>query len=375
MGLSLAYILPKYEENSAEHFHHTVHFLEELQKSGVDVYVFIEKGQVGSKINVKETYHQVFLFPLFRFFEIFLILLKWRLCGVKNFYVHYSYWGGIAAPIITKSTGGKTYYWNCGLPRQYFLPFKLNFTNIHNILGIQIPLNLSLLLCDYVVTGSQTMKKYYNREFGVEWRKILIVPNDIDVKSFSGINRRSARKSLRMPSNIKIVLFVHHLSKRKGAHKIIPIFEKVRKKIKNLIFLVVGDGPEREHIATQIRDGSMGIWLVGSVPNYKLRQYYAASDIFLMPSDEEGTPRVLLEAMASGLPFVASDVGGVRDICGPRQKKHIHKKDDVVSFAKSIIRLFKNKEESRALTKENEREVEKYDTSNIIPIFKNILIY
>ena len=54
--------------------------------------------------------------------------------------------------------------------------------------------------------------------------------------------------------------------------------------------------------------------MVGSIPNHQLPAFYAAATVFVLPSESEGFPRVLLEAMAAELPVVAYDVGGVRDI-------------------------------------------------------------
>jgi glycogen(starch) synthase len=77
---------------------------------------------------------------------------------------------------------------------------------------------------------------------------------------------------------------------------------------------VAGDGPERHRIETLTKslDGNHRVLLPGHVSN--LRAYYAMADLMVLPSHSEGSPNVLLEAMAAGLPIVATRVGGVPEI-------------------------------------------------------------
>jgi glycosyltransferase involved in cell wall biosynthesis len=82
--------------------------------------------------------------------------------------------------------------------------------------------------------------------------------------------------------------------------------------------VVVGDGPGLKELLSAVDLGGLDdlIEMRGSLPNRTLPDLYRAADCFLMPSYEEGFPRVVIEAMASGLPVVASDAGGTRDVLG-----------------------------------------------------------
>jgi len=100
-----------------------------------------------------------------------------------------------------------------------------------------------------------------------------------------------------------------------------------------VLFLIAGEGP-----LSDIIQGD-NIKLVGSIPQRDTPKYFAAADIFLMPSEEEGFPHVLLESMAAGVPFVASDVGGVRDMV-PESVQHFVVRQDVHLFQDRIRELF-----------------------------------
>jgi hypothetical protein len=104
----LCYILPEYNEKTSDHFYHHYEFLEELSTK-IDIFLIIEKSNVKriSFGNFKKVYVQGCKLLPFRFLESFLLVLRARLLGYRNFYTHYCYIGGINAGIISRLFGGK----------------------------------------------------------------------------------------------------------------------------------------------------------------------------------------------------------------------------------------------------------------------------
>ncbi|MSR76152.1 MAG: glycosyltransferase [Candidatus Ryanbacteria bacterium] len=160
-----------------------------------------------------------------------------------------------------------------------------------------------------LVTGTEGMKAAYIKEYKLSAGRVRVVPNGINLARYIPwrAKRAESRAELGVTSEQKVVLFVHHLSRRKGADRIKPIAKRFADD-QSVVFIVVGSGP----LADDIVGGN--IRRVGSVPQDVMPRYFAAADVFLMPSEEEGFPNVLLEAMAMGVPIVASAVGGVREI-------------------------------------------------------------
>ena len=107
------------------------------------------------------------------------------------------------------------------------------------------------------------------------------------------------------------------------------------------MFVVVGDGPERKNLEFRIQNLGLPryVQVVGPVPQRDIVPYFRAADIFLLPSEEEGFPHVLLEAMAAGLPYVASDVGGVSEITPPVLQPFLVPPAEVVRFAAKVVSL------------------------------------
>jgi glycosyltransferase involved in cell wall biosynthesis len=114
----------------------------------------------------------------------------------------------------------------------------------------------------------------------------------------------------------KILLTVGRLSKEKGHADLVRTVAELRKHAGLPAFrlVLVGDGPELHPLESQCASLDLGkvVYFAGHQDN--VRPYYAASDIFCLPSHTEGSPNVLLEAMEAGIPIVATAVGGVPEM-------------------------------------------------------------
>lgn len=168
-------------------------------------------------------------------------------------------------------------------------------------------------LPDLVLTGPDSMRTYMSRVWDIPRDKIRIVRNDIDSRRFSpSVDLSNSETSAR-------VLFVHRLSIRRGTRLLPKICADLSNRGYEGTLTVVGDGPDRQFLeqAQAAHEGVFKLDVVGEVPNSELPKLYRAADIFLMPSYEEGFPRVVLEAMASGTPVVAAKAGGTEELLPP----------------------------------------------------------
>ncbi len=369
MKQKLGYVLPKYDPDTEEHFYHNYRFIEELGKE-VELFLIIERG-VGEPTlrNVKKVYQQKFisLLPL-RILEIALLMLRLRIKGVKKFYVHYSYFGGLVGSLLCKLIGGKVYYWHC-VSVVYKTRWALNLQDLMHKIKAEIPLKLTLRMIDYLVTGTESLGDFYHQTFGIPKKKIIILPNEIDLNrfNFDRYDRHKIREELGIKPGEKAILFVHRIVERKGAHHLPEIARRVYEEVPQTKFLVAGNGPYFETLKTRIAEAGLDskVNLLGWVPNRKIMELYAAADLFMMPSEEEGFPRVLLEAMAMGVPFVATDVGGVREICSEGQREFVVPMGDNDSFALKMIRLLKCKSICDALKEDGLNNVQWFSSERV----------
>jgi glycosyltransferase involved in cell wall biosynthesis len=344
--MRLCYVLPKFDARSEEHFSHTVRTLEALARQvGLTVIVKQWSGQVHIA-GAEQVLLQRARGPL-RIPELAWLLFLARRSGCTTFFSHYSYSGGVAAAIVARLTGARACYWHCGQARQYYpSSWSLRRDVLAKKLTDELPLKLCLWLSHSLVTGTPRMADYYAQEFGVERGKIIVVPNDIDLAHFPARSPDlgAAKAALGLSANTSVVLFVHRLSPRKGAQYLAEIAARVRQSIPGAVLLIIGGGPFEQPVRAEVAARGLEtiVRMLGWVPNRELVAYYAAADVFIMPSDEEGFPRVLLEAQAVGVPFVATDVGGVLDVVTSRQAQFVVPRGDVPAFAERVVTLLRD---------------------------------
>jgi len=371
--MKLCYILPKFDAHSEEHFSHTVRTLEALARQvGLTVIVKQWSGQVRIA-GAEQVLLQRARGPE-RILELARLLVQARRSGCTTFFSHYSYSGGITSAIVARLTGARACYWHCGQSRQYYpRKWSLRRDVLATKLTDELPLNLCLTLSHALVTGTARMAEYYVREFGVDRRKIIIVPNDIDLAHFPVRNAElsAAKVALGLNGDTPVVLFVHRLSPRKGAQYLAEIAARVRQSFPGAILIIIGGGPFEQRVTAEIAALGMeaAVRMPGWVPNRELGAYYAAADVFIMPSDEEGFPRVLLEAQAVGVPFVATDVGGVLDIVTDRQAQFVVPQGDVPSFAGRIIALLRDPTLRAELSLEGRGNVQSFAVERVAQLF------
>jgi glycosyltransferase involved in cell wall biosynthesis len=126
------------------------------------------------------------------------------------------------------------------------------------------------------------------------------------------------RRRLRLSDEEFVFGFAGRLSEEKGVHHLIAAAHEVLAERPSARFLIVGDGPRRPELEAAARARGLDRRFDFSGFQGDTSPWYAAMDAFVLPSLTEGTPMALLEAMAHGLPAIASAVGGVPAVIGDR---------------------------------------------------------
>lgn len=143
---------------------------------------------------------------------------------------------------------------------------------------------------------------------GVDATKMVYIPNCVDTDFFKPLEGKTDETLVR-------ILFVGRLAEDKGVDILIRALKKIiQEEHRNVSLTIVGDGPVRgqlEQIASEI-SGEVPIQFVGQTS--EVLGYYQHSHMVVLPSFWEGLPLVLLEGMACGVPVVASDIGGHREV-------------------------------------------------------------
>ncbi len=153
---------------------------------------------------------------------------------------------------------------------------------------------------------------------------------------------------------------------------LIDCFNELGKKVENVSLVILGDGPLKENLQKQVKDLGIvdKVQFVGAVSNVK--NYLLSADIFVSSSHYEGLPLSMLEAMASGLPIVANDVGGIKDILIDGFNGYLVPYGDKEKYVTALEKLVLNNEE-RVRFGENAKEfVKNFDESKTVEKYENL---
>jgi len=161
-------------------------------------------------------------------------------------------------------------------------------------------------------------------ELGVAEEKTEVVGNGVDTARFYPVDRTAARSRYGLPDNAQILVSVGALVERKGMHRVIDCLPALITRHPGLHYIIVGGGGPEGDIRTELdaHVARLGlgtrVHFLGSLPPDELKWALSASDVFVLATRNEGWANVFLEAMACGLPVVATDVGGNAEVvCHP----------------------------------------------------------
>ena len=376
MEKRLIYIMNHYSNNSVQHFYHILNLLNAIADKGVKIALVIEKCENTPEISHENitVICQKQTIGYKRGLELFGILRKLTKLGYSKTFIRISINAALISIIASKIYGGKTYYWQSGTTLEVDKDKKL-YDKVKWYILSYSRLWFVKSFIDYFVTGPETMIEYYIKALKIKPSKMLLLYNDIDIKRFSVANeteKLSLRERLGLRNDEKIVLMVHRLSPVRKTDKYIPaLFEDVLFEESKARLLIIGEGPEKEVLNQKIINSKMKerIEFLGAKPNNEIDQYYRASDVFINPSYTEGFPRVVIEAMACGLPVIATNAGGTIDIFDNLQKEFIVDREDVNLFKEKLKKITVDDNLRIKLSNENVNRVRKFSTEAVSDMY------
>jgi phosphatidylinositol alpha-mannosyltransferase len=162
---------------------------------------------------------------------------------------------------------------------------------------------------------------------------VHVVPNGVDVQEFAGA------RPIDLPAGPKM-LFVNRLDRRKGFDIALRTFVGLADRIEGLRLIVAGEGPYRTSIGAVPEPIRHRVTMLGDVPTNRLPSVYAAADVFLAPArGHESFGIVLLEAMAAGVPIVAANIEGYREVLRPDREALLVPPGNVDESMRAVARL------------------------------------
>jgi phosphatidyl-myo-inositol alpha-mannosyltransferase len=199
---------------------------------------------------------------------------------------------------------------------------------------------------------SEAARDFYESRFG---GGIRIVPNGVDVDLFS-----RGTPSSELPAGRRM-LWTHRLDPQKAFGVAVAAFATLAVEFPDLWLVVIGDGKDRgmvERLSPEIRSR---VLMLGTVPHERLPAYHAGADVFIAPAlGQESFGLVLVEAMAAGVPVVASDIDGYREVVHNEVNGLLVPPSDPAALTKAVRRVLQEPDLAKRLAKAGRARAEEF---------------
>ena len=222
---------------------------------------------------------------------------------------------------------------------------------------------------DAVTSVSQSLKDDTLRLFDIK-NEIDVVPNFIDFSRHK-THFTDCQRDIMANENEKIITHISNFRKVKQIPDVIKVFFNIQKQIPAKL-MMVGEGPERLE-AEQLCE-SLGITdkVVFFGNSNEIDKILCFSDLFLLPSVTESFGLAALEAMASGVPVISSNTGGIPEVNIDGVSGFLSDVNDVEDMSKNAIRILSDNNRLKEFKERAKEESKKFDISNIVPKYEAI---
>ena len=200
----------------------------------------------------------------------------------------------------------------------------------HDKSRAQVALQRAAYSCAHVVVANSSAAAARLAAEHVPAHKIAVIPNGLDLTPFRPHAHGRPPRKIAVASNLRT---------GKGHDALIDAAVEVLRRQPDATFQLIGDGPERQRLVARVRARQVSAALTFSGHREDIAAQLADADIFALPSLSEAFPNAVLEAMAAGLPIVASDVGGIPEAVAHDRTGLLVRPGDPAALAHQLLRV------------------------------------
>ncbi|ATA91075.1 N-acetyl-alpha-D-glucosaminyl L-malate synthase BshA [Capnocytophaga canimorsus] len=337
---------------------HQVHFITYSHPVRLD---YLQKNIHFHEVHVEE-------YPLFHYQPYELALSSKMYSVIKNYdidvlHVHYAiphaYAGymakqmlekeGITIPMITTLHG-------------------TDITLVGNHPNYKPSVTFSINQSEVVTSVSESLKQDTLRLFDIE-KEVVVIPNFINIAK--EIRTNPCPRDLMAETGERIVTHISNFRKVKRISDVIEVFYRIQMKIPAKLILV-GEGPEKEAAEQQCKDLGIKhkVRFLGN--SLDVDRILCLSDLFLLPSESESFGLAALEAMAAGVPVIATNVGGLPEVIENGFSGFLSPLADVNTMANNAIHILQDDTTLKKFKEQARISALRFDENKIIPLYENL---
>lgn len=222
---------------------------------------------------------------------------------------------------------------------------------------------------DAVTAVSQSLKDDTLRLFDIK-KDINVVPNFIDLEKYNH-GFTDCQRGMMANDDEKIITHISNLRPVKRVQDVISVFYNIQKEMPAKL-MFIGEGPEREKVERQCEELGITNKVVFFGRSNEIDKILCFSDLFLLPSLTESFGLAALEAMASGVPVISSNTGGIPEVNINGVSGYLSNVGDVEDMSKNAIHILKDSQRLQEFKDNARNEALKFDLHNIVPQYEAI---
>ncbi len=227
----------------------------------------------------------------------------------------------------------------------------------------------SILESDGLTAVSEYLRAETVRDFNVSPERIEVIPNFIDTEMWRP-DRVPCHRSMLAPEGEKIVMHVSNFRPVKRVEDVVDVFARIRDRVASRLVLV-GDGPDRPRALQRAADLGIESHVLFLGKHASVEELLACADLFLLPSQSESFGLAALEAMACGVPVVATRVGGLPEVVEDGVSGHLFGIGALDEMAEGGIRLLEDPELHRSVAAAARlTAVERFTADTVVPRYE-----
>lgn len=216
---------------------------------------------------------------------------------------------------------------------------------------------------DLVITTTAYARSAIGRHYGVPGRRVRLIPEGVDLTRFAQIAAETPRQS-----DGCTILCVARQYPRKHIADLLRAMAIVRRRVPDAHTVIIGGGPEQDNLralATELQLGN-GVEFLGALPDDdEVRRWYRRADIFCLPSVQEGFGMAFVEAMASGLPIVATTATAIPEVVPRNRAGLLVPPAYPEALAGALLELLNNSEERAIFGAFGQQHVQQYEWQRV----------
>lgn len=226
----------------------------------------------------------------------------------------------------------------------------------------------SILKSDGLTAVSNYLRDETVSHFGVDRDRIEVIPNFVDSRVYDRSLYPCNKKFLVAPGE-KLIMHISNFREVKRVRDVVRVFERIQREVPSRLVLV-GDGPDRPAAADEAASLGISSKVTFLGKQDSVAELLACADLFLLPSESESFGLSALEAMSSGVPVIASRVGGVVEVVDDGVAGILEEVGDVEAMARGGLGILSDPERWLAMSDGAHRTAERFRMDQVVPMYE-----